>query len=157
MKRSLAAVVASAFLLAAGSSVAQSATPAPAKAEVAAARPAPAMDMTLQMDGHMKAMQALHDRMKGAGTPEERQKLGQEQQAEMQSCMAMMNHAADGGGMIGSMGGGAMAQPGKPADGDAQMQMMQKRMDMMQLMMQTMVDQHELTAGSHGAVASPKP
>ena len=34
------------------------------------------------------------------------------------------------------MGGAMMGQKGKPADTPAQMQMMQKRMDMMQMMMQ---------------------
>ena len=36
-----------------------------------------------------------------------------------------------GAGMMGGMGGGMMAQKGKPADMTTQMQMMQKRMDMM--------------------------
>ena len=42
-----------------------------------------------------------------------------------------------------------MAQKGTPPDAVAQMQMMQKRMDMMEMMMQTMMDQQ-------GMMASPK-
>ena len=48
--------------------------------------------------------------------------------------------------MMGGMGGGTMGQKGKPADANAQMQMMQKRMDMMQMMMQTMMDQQGMMA-----------
>ena len=99
-----------------------------------------------QMDEHMKKMQALHERMASATTPEERQKVMDEQRAEMQAGMGMMNQM-QGGGMMGGMGGGMMAQKGKPADQKAQMQMMEKRMDMMQMMMQTMMDQQTMMAG----------
>ena len=156
MKSSLAAVLGSAVLLAAGMSVGHAATPPASNAGAAAARPAPAMDMPLQMEGHMKTMQALHDRMQSAGTPEERRKLAQDQQAEMQACLAMMNHGVEGGSM-GAQGGAMSGQPGKPAAGDAPMPMMQMRMDMMQMMMQTMVDQRELQAGSQGLAVTPKP
>jgi hypothetical protein len=54
--------------------------------------------------------------------------------------------------MMGGMGTGMMGQKGKPADASAQMQMMQKRMDMMQMMMQTMMDQQGMmTSQSLGA------
>ena len=43
-----------------------------------------------QMDEHMKTMQALHDRMMSATTPEERQKVMEEQRKEMQAGMSMM-------------------------------------------------------------------
>ena len=89
-------------------------------------------------------------------TPEERQKVMDEQRKEMQGSMATMDQMMQGGAMMGGMGAGAMGQTGKPADAAAQMQMMQKRMDMMQMMMQTMMDQQGMTAGprSMGSAAT---
>ena len=69
-----------------------------------------------QMDEHMKKMQALHERMMSATTPEERQKVMDEQRKEMQGSMAMMNQMMQGGAMTGGMGPGMMGQKGKPAD-----------------------------------------
>jgi hypothetical protein len=46
------------------------------------------------------------------------------------------------------MGGGMMAQKGTPPDSAAPMQMMQKRMDMMEMMMQTMMDRQGMMTGS---------
>ena len=156
MKSSLAAALGSAVLLAAGMSVGHAATPPATNGGAAAARPSPAVDMPLQMEGHMKTMQALHDRMPSAATPEERRKLAQDQQVEIQACLAMMNPGVAGGGM-GAQGGAMAGEHGKPAAGDAPMPMMHLRMDMMQMMMQTMVDQRELQAGSQGLPVTPKP
>jgi hypothetical protein len=78
------------------------------------------------------------------------------QRAEMQACMAMMNGMKKGDGNMGAMGGGMMEQKGAPPDANAQMQMMQKRMGMMEMMMQTMMDQHEMMAGAKSSVATPK-
>ena len=108
-----------------------------------------------QMDEHTKSMQTLHDRMMSATTPEERQRVMDEQRKEMQGSMGMMNQMMRGGATPGGMGTGMMGQKGKPADG-AQMQMMQKRMDMMQMMMQTMMDQQGMTTGPQGMGAAPK-
>ena len=90
--------------------------------------------------------------MASATTPEARQKVMDEQRKEMQAGMNMMNqmHA---GGMMGGMGGGMEAQQGKPVDPKTQMQMMEKRMDMMQMMMQTMMDQQ----GAPGSAMMPAP
>ena len=96
----------------------------------------------------MQMMQALHEKMTSATTPEARQNVMDKQQEEMQACMGMMSQMQRGG-MMGGMGGGMMAQKGMPADANPQMQMMQKRMDMMEMMMQTMMDQQ-------GMMASPK-
>jgi hypothetical protein len=109
-----------------------------------------------RMDEQMRKMQSLHDRMMGATTPEERQKVMDEQRKEMQGCMAMMTPMMQGGGMMGGMGSGTMGQKGKPADANTQMQMMQKRMDMMQMMMQTMMDQQGMMAGPKPMAAAPK-
>ena len=85
------------------------------------------MAATAQMDEHMKKMQTLHDKMMSATTPDEHQQAMDENRKEMQEGMAMMQPMMQGGGMMG--------QKGKPGSTDAQMQMMGKRMDMMQMMM----------------------
>lgn len=91
----------------------------------------------------MKAMQAMHDKMLAAKTPEERNALMAEQMKLMQDGMATMGRM--GGGM--GMGGGAMmggnrpgAAPAQPGDMASRQQMMEQRMDMMQSMMQMMMD-----------------
>jgi hypothetical protein len=149
MNTSLAVAVGTVVLLAAGMPLAQD-TKAPAsKPGAAASQSGPAMNMGShmgQMDEHMKKMQALHEKIASAPTPEERQKLMQEQRAQMQAGMGMMNQMAPGGAMMVGMGGG-MTQKVKPGDAGAQMQMMQKRMDMMQTMMQSMMDQQGMMAG----------
>lgn len=97
-----------------------------------ASAPAPgqAMPMT-RMDEHMKTMQAMHDRMARAKTPEERKALMAEHHKLMQDGMTMM----DG---MGPGGKGNMQGPG--GDPAARHQMMEKRMEMMQSMMQMMMD-----------------
>ncbi len=159
MKRTFAIAVGTAVLLAAGMPMAQN-TKAPASnSNPTAMQPSPSMSMGSQMgqmDEHMKTMQALHDKMMSATTPEDRQKVMDEQRNEMQGGMAMMAPMMQGGGMMGGMGSGTMGQKGKPADANAQMQMMQKRMDMMQMMMQTMMDQQGMMAGPQAMVAAPK-
>ena len=94
-----------------------------------AAKPAGAEAMA-KMDQQMKSMQAMHDKMMAAKTPEERQALMVEHRKMMQDGMSMMQQM---GGMSGSqgMGGASMADRQK---------MMEKRMDMMQSMMQMMMD-----------------
>ena len=78
--------------------------------------------------GQMKAMQAMHDKMVAAKTPEERNALMAEQMKLMRSGM----------GMMGGMGSGAMA--GQPGDMAARQGMLTQRMDMMQSLMQMMMD-----------------
>lgn len=73
-----------------------------------------------QMGVQMTAMQDMHDKMMAAKTPEERQALMAEHMKTMQDGMAMM----------GQMKGGTVATP----------EMMSKRMDMMEKMMQMMLD-----------------
>ena len=158
MKTSLAVAVGSAFLLAAAMPLAQDAkvaSPSPKSTAAPAGSNTNMGGQMGQMDEHMKKMQTLHERMASATTPEERQKVMAEQRAEMQASMGMMNqmHA---GGMMGGMGGGMMAQKGKPADPKAQSQMMEKRMDMMEMMMQTMMDQQGMMAGSKGPDSASK-
>lgn len=85
-----------------------------------------------QMDEMMKKMQDMHDKMMAAKTPEERQKLMDEHRKLMQDGMAMMKNMGGKGGpmMNGKGSAGMMMGP------DA----MEKRMDMMQMMMEMMMD-----------------
>ena len=94
-----------------------------------------------RMDEQIKAMQAMHDKMMQAKTPEQRNALMAEHMNVMKDSMAMM------GGMMGKSGMGAMpgmsGMPGKGVmDGSMGMdrQMMEKCMQMMQSMMQMMTD-----------------
>ena len=105
--------------------------------QVAQATPAtPGMGMGMGIGGtampgyadQMKAMQAMHEKLMAAKTPEERNALMAEQMKLMQSGM----------GMMGRMGPGAMA--GKPGDMAARQGMLEQRMDMMQSMTQMMMD-----------------
>jgi hypothetical protein len=150
MKRLLAFGLSAAVLFAGAAALAQD-TKAPGTSGKAAA--APSMPMMAQMDEHMKTMQGMHDRMMSAKTPEERQKVMEESRKEMQESMAMMKPMMQGGGM---MGGGMMGEKGKSGDAQAQMQMMGKRMDMMQMMMQMMMDQQGMMAPPKSGDAAPK-
>jgi hypothetical protein len=82
------------------------------------------------MQAHMKTMQAMHEKMMGAKTPEERHALMAEHMKTMQDGMSMMQ---------GMKGSGAKAGPA------ARQQMMEMRMDMMQSMMQMMMDRMPMT------------
>lgn len=99
-----------------------------------------------RMDEQIKAMQAMHDKMMKARTPEQRNALMAEHMNVMQDSMAMMGSMGRGG----MMGQGSMdAKPGMPGmhgkgamEGNMGMdrQMMEKCMQMMQSMMQMMTD-----------------
>jgi hypothetical protein len=119
---------------------------------------AKSMPMMAQMDEHMKNMHTLHEKMMGAATPEERQKAMEEARKEMQEGMATMKPMMQDGGMMGGgmMGGGMMGEKGKSGDPRAQMQMMGKRMDMMQMMMQMMMDQQGMMGQPKASEAVPK-
>ena len=150
MKKSLVWVIGAAILFSGAHALAQDAK-APAPGGTAAA--SPSMPMMAQMDEHMKKMQALHDKMMSATTPDERQKAVDEARKEMQDGMAMMKPMMQGGGM---MGGGMVTQKEKSSDAGTQMQMMGKRMDMMQMMMQTMMDQQGMTGPPKAPESVPK-
>ena len=105
------------------------AVPAPATG-----KPAAKPDMTM-MDTHMKAMQAMHEKMASAKTPAEREALMPEHMKLMQDGMSMM---------------GGMAQGQVPGHSAERQQMMEKRMDMMQSMMQMMVDRTPMSPAAPG-------
>ena len=97
-----------------------------------------------QMETQMKSMQAMHQKMMDANTPDERQALMGEHMKAMQDGMAMMGQMGGGPAMMGQMGAG---MPGMPMQGAGMSSMpggmhedMMQRMAMMQMMMQMMVD-----------------
>lgn len=101
--------------------------PAPEQKKV----PAKAMgaEKMAAMAQHMTAMQAMHEKMVAAKTPDERQALMADHMKLMQDGMSMMKQMS---GMPGGVAtGGNMAE---------HHQMMEKRMAMMASMMQMMMD-----------------
>jgi hypothetical protein len=86
------------------------------------------------MDSKMKTMHEMHEKMMNAKTPEERHALMAEHMKTMQECMAMM-------GMMSATGKGRM-QGQKPMPGNMKQRqmMLEKRMEMMEGMMQMMMD-----------------
>ena len=93
----------------------------------------PSPDMA-RMDIQMKGMREMHDQMMAAKTPEERSALMREHMQSMKNGMAMMSTMPSG-----STGGMGDAQAMKN-DMPMHHQMMEKRMEMMQIMMQMMMD-----------------
>ena len=100
-------------------------------------------------DRQIKAMQEMHKKMQAAKTPPERSALMDEHMKLMQSGMAMMGAGNSGGMGMGMMQQGAQAKPAAPAAsgnsgmGGGMMGMhaqMERRMAMMEQMMQMMVD-----------------
>jgi hypothetical protein len=140
MKTIPTAVLALTVLLSAGGASGQVAQATPTVVPAAQSTSANSAHMG-QMDAHMKRMQELHVKLTDAKTPEERQKLMDEQRREMHQGMAMMQGMSHDGSTMGGAGTGMKGHAGKPADQRVQMQMMERRMDMMQAMMQTMLDQ----------------
>lgn len=100
-------------------------------------------------DRQMKAMQEMHKKMQAAKTPAERSALMDEHMKLLQSGMTMMGAGNSGGMGMGMMQQGAQAKPAAPAAsgnsgmGGGMMGMhaqMERRMAMMEQMMQMMVD-----------------
>jgi hypothetical protein len=126
-----------------------------AQSSAVATLPAPATTAAPTPDAfnhQMKAMQEMHKKMQAAKTPAERAELMDGHMKLMQSGMAMMNMGNSGGmgmGMgMGMMQQGAQAKPAMPAasEGSGMSGMMgmhahmERRMAMMEQMMQMMVD-----------------
>lgn len=102
------------------------------KAPKTTAGNAVAKESMAKMDGQMKAMREMHQRMMNAKTPEEHNALMAEHMKTMQDGMSMMG---DTGGQSQGQMKGSM-----PADMATRHQMMEKRMEMMESMMQMMMD-----------------
>ncbi|MDD2845200.1 MAG: hypothetical protein PHT57_09625 [Rhodoferax sp.] len=92
------------------------------QAAVAPAEPAAAANAPLAMDSKMKAMDDMHQKMMNAKSPEEKQVLMAEHMKSMQQGMQMKQDMK----MMGKMG--------------SHHQMMEKRMAMMETMMQLMME-----------------
>ena len=114
--------------------------------QAAAAAPAPGMTPnppnaeTMQnMDAQMQAMRDMHQKMIEAKTPEARQALMDEHMKTMRGGMQMM------GMMRGQMAGNA---PTSMPDMQRHNQWMEKRMDMVESMMQMMMDRMPMPPGS---------
>lgn len=88
----------------------------------ASANTMPAPDQMAKMDAQMKTMQAMHEKIMNAKTPEERSKLMAEHMKTMQDCMAMMQ---------GMSGAGMGGMPGMTGDMGAHHPTTGKRMEMM--------------------------
>lgn len=138
MKNYLAAAAAS--LVLAGYASAATTSPATPSAEdhaahhpSGAAAPAPS---TAQVDGQLKMMQEMHQKMVDAKTPEERSALMKDHMQAMRGGMAMMGKMH--GGM--SMGSKPTANGHMPMDHEV----MKRRMDMMEMMMQMMMDRNDM-------------
>jgi hypothetical protein len=126
--------------------------PLAAGAQVTTEKPGPMqMDSKLQqqMLDHMKEMQSQMDKIRQSTDPNERQKLVAEHMSSMQEGMQMMRGM--GGGMMGMMHGGAGAGMTGPRGGGAQNpQMMERRMDMMQMMMEQMMQHQQMMQAPPG-------
>ncbi|WP_310384369.1 hypothetical protein [Roseateles sp.] len=83
----------------------------------------------------MKMMQEMHQKMGAAKTAEERAALMKDHMKSMQDGMAMMGQMR--GGMMAAGRSGQIGKSGMPTDADM---MMKRRMDMMEMMMQMMMD-----------------
>jgi hypothetical protein len=119
-----------------------------AQEKSAPAKPAMSMEMDKhmsQMQENMKTMQQQMEKIRATTDPTERQKLMQEHMQAMQECMKTMRGM--GGPMAmgsGQPGGTAKGGHKHMAGGDMMQhhEMMEKRMDMMQMMMEQMM-QHD--------------
>jgi hypothetical protein len=107
----------------------------PEGASAPAASPAPGAGAATpaQMDMQMKSMQLMHEKMMAAKTPEERQALMSEHMKSMHGGMAMM---------------GQMKPPSDKGAKSMTPEMMSKRMDMMEMMMQMMMDREAMKTPS---------
>jgi len=95
---------------------------------------------TTKYDQSMDRMMDMHQKMRAAKTPEERASLMKEHMESMQSGMAMMEQMKGGVSMPGAKKGSTKS--GMPMSH----QSMQRRMDMMEMMMQMMMDREPAMA-----------
>jgi len=95
-------------------------------------------------DRQMKAMGEMRQKMLAAKTPEERAALMQEHMKVMQDGMAMMDGMRGGMGTGSSPADGAKKPPAQSGAGTAGPMAMQRRMDMMEMMMQMMMDRQAM-------------
>lgn len=112
----------------------ESASASATSAQPASDKMATAASMKM-MDEQMKMMQVMHEKMLGAKTEEERKTLMAEQMKMMQGGMQMMSKMREMKPESKSKMKGRMA-----TDFGMQHQIMEKRMEMMETMLQMMMD-----------------
>lgn len=96
-----------------------------------------------QMEAHLKEMQALMQRIRETKDPQARQRLMKEHHAQMQALHKQMRSTRDDMRM-GIMGGG-MRRGGSLPEGEKMRQhLIEKRLDMMDLMMDMMMQREDL-------------
>ncbi|MBD3893482.1 hypothetical protein [Hydrogenophaga sp.] len=141
------------FVGAAFGATAQTPPPAAAPGAAQPADDAGVAARLARMDQHMTAMQDLRTRMAGAKTPAQREALWAEHSRLMQEGMTLMGGMGPGGrgmGMgMGGMGMGGMGMrggPGASLDAETRQLMLERRMEMMQSMMQLMMDRQAAPA-----------
>lgn len=89
-----------------------------------------------KMDAQMKAMEEMHNKMMNAKTPEQRKVLMADHMKTMQDGMKTMG----GMGGMGDMGGMSKMKGEMAAKMSSHHHMMEKRMDMMEMMMRMTMD-----------------
>jgi hypothetical protein len=147
MKEVFRTAVATTVILLGGTASVQAvnaATDAPASQSSCCSDPAA---LKGHMDAHMKRMQDLHAQLQSASTPEDRKRLMDEQRREMDTGMTMMQGMSASGSMMGAAHPEIKGRTGNAADQKTQLLMLERRLDMMQAMMQTLLDQQAPLAG----------
>jgi hypothetical protein len=93
-----------------------------------------------KLDAQIKAMHAMHEKMINAKTAEARNALMQQQMKLMQDGMSLMGGMGAQGPMMGGMDSQGKMMNNMSGDMAIHQQMMEKRMGMMESMMQMMID-----------------
>lgn len=96
-----------------------------------------------QMESHLKDMQALMDRMQGTKDAKERRKLMDEHARSMREMMKNMR-SSSGDMKMGMMGGGARRGGPLPEGEKMRQHLLEKRIDMMDMMMDQMMKSQDL-------------
>ena len=96
-----------------------------------------------QMESHLKDMQALMDRMQGTQDAKARRKLMDEHARSMREMMKNMR-SSSGDMKMGMMGGGARRGGPLPEGEKMRQHLLEKRIDMMDMMMDQMMKSQDL-------------
>jgi hypothetical protein len=98
-----------------------------------------------QMEAHLKEMQALMDKLHQTKDPKERQRLLEEHRKQMHALHKQMRSTRDEMRM-GMMGGGMRGGGPVPEGEKMRQHLIEKRLDMMDMMMDMMMQDQEMTA-----------
>jgi hypothetical protein len=126
-----------------------------ADTQSAASQQVPQAETVAQMQARMQTMHAQMAQLQTVTDPAERQRLLSAHMALMQEQMASMRNM--GGGMMQMMHGGAAMGMGMHQGADTgehspgpRHQMMEDRLDMLQMMMEQLMGQMQMQSGPHG-------